>query len=1447
MGDLLRLAREFQDKVKAEAAEAAEREDTGKGYNPYLAVLTKDEFAAPVRYEGQEEEVAEEAHAVEEEDEEPDISASRPLTEDEAGELRELLKPHLRLNNVSCAFQAEADADDFLNFAVDLVTDQEPLGSILDQLAELELEICDMDAMDGIEATLEDFLMGLDGAKKNWREERAAREAAPKPQSLEEELLNSASHVKIDLSAKKYSKDARQQEMDSLIGKRGSLKSRMGMYDASGKIVKHTEREGFASDEGAKEASTDQLRRAELTAVMNDRSLSKDDKARKMEEIRAKYPDQGSRSTSKIAADEGLDASIESRGAPSTGDVDLSSKSVSDRRKQEMAKMFGGGKRSSLKNRMGMYDETGKIIKGASGEDEEEDEGPKEKSLDQLRREEMMAVMKDKSLSKDEKAKKMEEVKLKYDGGASPAATNGSAPAAMSSYGGLDASGRSTKSEESVQAHKPLTAEETESLSADLKSHLRLNNVSCAFQAEADAEDFLNYAIDLVNDGEPLPKILEDLADMELEICDADALTNIEDTLENFLVLRNGGKKNWREEKAAREAAAANKSQSLEAELMSGNGHQGMDFSAKTAANKAKNEMEALFGGGKRGSLKNRMGMYDESGKIIKQNAHDDEEEDEGPKAKSTDQLRREEMMMIMKDRSLSKDEKARKMEEVKIKYDGGPSPAAGTTNGAPANGANARMSPTAKAGGLDVSARSEEAGPKALTDDEARSLSDILRPHLKLNNASWVDADKMAENVYDCAVNSINEGEPVGKIVANLAEMKLTICDDESLENIGQTLEKFLKKSTQKKWREEQAKREAAANRPLSLEEELLQSESHIKIDLSAKKYSREGRQQEMASLIGKRGSLKSRSMYDESGKIVKSNSIEEDAGNDGPKEKTADQLRRDELMAIMKDRSLSKDEKAKKMEEIKQKYDGGAPPQAEAAMSAASRGAPAMAASSGAAPLDVSTKSEESVQAHKPLSEEETESLTSLLRSHLKLNNVACALDAEADAEDLLNYTVDLINEGEPLDTIAENLADMELEICDVGALENIRDALEDFLVQRNGGKKNWKEERAAREEAARKQRQSLEMELLNSDSHVKVDLSAKKYATRYSQERDALFGGGGAGGGLQSRMGMYDETGKLVKNSKQEARDVDKGPKASSTDQLRREEMMLIMKDRSLSKDEKARRMDEVKLKYDGGESTTESTSVGSSLTSGSGNSARGRGRGVDLSAKAASEKHAREMAGLFGKGEGNAMSKNRTSYEQNLQHDRVAQKLGRGEAVEHKPAAARSSKPGNGAPPTLDAQRRAELQSIMKDGSLSKDERREKMDEVKAKYAAMAPTSSVSSSTSSSAGRRRADPSANTYSATPAKELDAIACKTTSVRDRQSKFNSQSAIAKGRDQRTGRDTTSDQKTRRAEGFYSSRRNKTANKVDTTAFAFAENHLYGVYKQKKKQTSHEYGGRF
>ena len=100
------------------------------------------------------------------------ISASRPLTDTECTELKSLLKSHLKLHNSSCAFQAEADADDLLTYALDMVEDGNTIRYVCDEIKFMELEICNDQVIANIKQELGLYLLGLNkkGTKKNWRE-----------------------------------------------------------------------------------------------------------------------------------------------------------------------------------------------------------------------------------------------------------------------------------------------------------------------------------------------------------------------------------------------------------------------------------------------------------------------------------------------------------------------------------------------------------------------------------------------------------------------------------------------------------------------------------------------------------------------------------------------------------------------------------------------------------------------------------------------------------------------------------------------------------------------------------------------------------------------------------------------------------------------------------------------------------------------------------------------------------------------------------------------------------------------------------------------------------------------------------------------------------------------------------------------------------------------------
>jgi len=701
-----------------------------------------------------------------------------------------------------------------------------------------------------------------------------------------------------------------------------------------------------------------------------------------------------------------------------------------------------------------------------------------------------------------------------------------------------------------------------------------------------------------------------------------------------------------------------------------------------------------------------------------------------------------------------------------------------------------------------------------------------------------------------------IDDGEPIGHVLEELAFMEMEICDEEVLENMGISLADFLvelnkgpKKNwrdgnylmnreeergdssssssngaadevpdaaaagpSYKNWREEdrgdsgnrnRSNSAAAGPDSHSYEVQLLNSENHVSVDLSAKTAA-DKKNQELESLFGtgKRSSLKDRmSMYNERGElrsdVIKMqreqlDGLENELEEDLARGKSIDELRRQELMTVMNDRSLTKNERAKNMDEVRAKYGV-----AEAKQAA---------------------------------------------RRVTKIAQKAAQKDTASDHH---------------------NRHDQYNAYCSHQSINGSDGGADDIVSLSVGG----------------------------------VDLSAKAAVAKHAKEMASLFGGPGKGGSLKDRMAMYNEKGEIIKNTNQDnsEEDMNNIPEEKTVDQLRRDELMKVMKDRSLSKEEKARKMEEVRQKYSTGDTksatstpvtpsprpnhfrrdSSASTSNGSIVS----NNERSRPDsppapppigGVDLSAKAAADKNKREMESLFGNRGGGKMSSNRESYERQLLLDTPAKKtVDVYSEVTHNSNDANKNKLNNvnsPQPPSLDIQRRAELQSIMRDSSLKKDERRLKMEKIKEKYAAIAKeqenggggggtrmmnSSDAASSSSSSSPVQNVergvgahvsiDLSAKSYAERSGKELKSIAIK--SLSERKSMYSNNSTIVAG----SGQQQEQEHKARRTLGWHTKHRKKVGVKVDPTSFALAENGLYGVNRDKKKSTSHEYGGRF
>lgn len=392
-----------------------------------------------------------------------DISSPRPLTEDEAAELKALLKPHLKLNNVSCPFQADADADDLLNYALDMIEDGENVGKVLEELEFMELEICSRDVAQDMREDLAEFLARIHKkeGKRNWRDMLVDNRRVEDDDSNVNSgpyVSYAENHVSVELSAKSAA-DKHKNEMAALFGSGANRAAASGRQSYEAQLVadrvdnKKERMNNFAGggsqsfDGGGK--SIDEVRREELMAVMNDRSLGKAEKAKRMDEIKAKYgggsPPSSPKPRSSYVEDSAHDVSVPSPPIePPKGGVDLSAKAAADKHSRELATLFGGGGGGGgIRDRMSIFNEKGEIIKNARASAKEREatssaDVPRGKTNDELRRGELMAIMKDKSLNKEEKARRMDEVRAKYETSAPPTASGARSSSLVSAASSFD-------------------------------------------------------------------------------------------------------------------------------------------------------------------------------------------------------------------------------------------------------------------------------------------------------------------------------------------------------------------------------------------------------------------------------------------------------------------------------------------------------------------------------------------------------------------------------------------------------------------------------------------------------------------------------------------------------------------------------------------------------------------------------------------------------------------------------------------------------------------------------------------------------------------------------------------------------------------------------------------------------------------------------------------------
>ena len=368
----------------------------------------------------------------------------RPLTTEEHSELTDILRSTLNLSNTSCAIQAEEDACDLINYAFELIDDKMTVGDVIEELEFMDLEICNTSTLCEMRKVLAIFLTHLQddvcdddscvsGGRNFGRSQsmpmptyedeavvfRMAEAAAARRASAESVLARPpkkpTNHVNIDLSCKNAT-IKKEEEMSRLLSGGMSIKERMAIYKAN------TENE---HDTPQDVLDIDKVRREELEDAMKDPSLTEKEQTDKMKEIRAKYGmmemqikiDQAKKSsvnTKKVHQEDDVVVTQATRAERELtkgrrSSVDLSAKSVAVKKAQELTSIQRQS--SNIKDRLAM-------LKEAQSKKDLKEEDVVRSHLQVVedenataRRNELMKIMRRRSLCKEEKEMKMQEVK----------------------------------------------------------------------------------------------------------------------------------------------------------------------------------------------------------------------------------------------------------------------------------------------------------------------------------------------------------------------------------------------------------------------------------------------------------------------------------------------------------------------------------------------------------------------------------------------------------------------------------------------------------------------------------------------------------------------------------------------------------------------------------------------------------------------------------------------------------------------------------------------------------------------------------------------------------------------------------------------------------------------------------------------------------------------------
>jgi len=645
--------------------------------------------------------------------------APRELTEDETTSLRMMLKSKLKIPDDSY----QDDAADLLDYAFDMVGDGKTVGYAIEELVFMEMEVLTAEMSESFAQCLSTFLLGLSGEVTLARRSKTAiYDANGNIIEKKKDESQEADEPRIDLSTKAAAQRPTKEMQATLLSGSVSAKerSKQGIYDSNGVLTKQWNADSdddtdeaavhginLSAQAAAKRASreVDSLLHKKKSGGGLGSRLSKyqefvaprggyhhegdehDEHRMNSLDLSAKaFARKPSREVDAILSPTGGAESAKERNKQdnydSSGvlkkqwanveeeeitDIDAHvdakrklyfqqledeknireriakrDKMLGEQRKEQEAYSKIGGPELKLSAQSQarkpqeevkalraivdpqgvkeeIYDEDGLLIKQwASIHQDDTGEGSMEESIDAQRREELQTIMMDRSLSKEERAKQIEEVKARY--AAAPSENQGGGHGAHTSGNELvpvDSSldEQRKKEFESIMRDRTLSKEERKLRIEQMKKKYSTSPVKNQSSRQAASSE----------------KIIEEGS--------------------------------------------------------------GLDLSALAFARKASLEVKAtLLTSGTSAKERSKQGIYDSNGELTKQWASIDEAEDESKQvhpsgddvgkkegtpnssfkafiSKSVDEQRREELQLLMRDRSLTKDERAQRIEEVKARY----------------------------------------------------------------------------------------------------------------------------------------------------------------------------------------------------------------------------------------------------------------------------------------------------------------------------------------------------------------------------------------------------------------------------------------------------------------------------------------------------------------------------------------------------------------------------------------------------------------------------------------------------------------------------------------------------------------------------------------------------------------------------------------------------------